>query len=183
MPEWRPFPGFEKICEVSDEGQVRSKTRDIVRRDGKPLHIEGRVLLQSLSNAGYMRIGIKANNKSYMKSVHRAVAQAFIPNPEGKREVNHKDGNKLNNHADNLEWVTPKENIAHAFATGLHTPNDMTAICEGNKKPVIVDESKYFPSVIEAAKYIGCRGSAVSAVLKGRYKTTHGHTVQYAKEA
>lgn len=183
MTEWRPFPGFEGICEVSDDGMVRSVDREIVRRDGKPLSIKGKILAQSVSNAGYIRIGIKVNDKSYMRSVHRAVAQAFIPNPEGKREVNHKDGNKLNNRVDNLEWVTPKENIAHAFATGLNKPKDMAAICEGNKKPVVVDGSRHFPSVIDAARYIGCQGSSVSSVLKGRYKTTHGHTVQYVKEA
>jgi len=68
-----------------------------------------------IQNTGYKTVQI--NNKKY--SIHRLVAEAFIPNPENKPQVNHIDGNKLNNNADNLEWCTCKENVQHAFNTGL----------------------------------------------------------------
>lgn len=72
---------------------------------------------------GYERIRIQINKKAKMLRVHRLAAQAFIPNPENKPSVNHKDGVKNNNHLENLEWVTHKENFQHAKATlrvGMH---------------------------------------------------------------
>ena len=68
-----------------------------------------------VQNTGYRTISI--GNKKY--SIHRLVAEAFIPKPDNLQQVNHKDGNKLNNKVENLEWCTPKENMQHAFKTGL----------------------------------------------------------------
>lgn len=73
---------------------------------------------------GYERLRVSIGN-SVMKTIkiHRAVAQTFIPNPENKEDVNHKDGNKLNNNVENLEWTTTSENMVHSFAMGLHDSN------------------------------------------------------------
>lgn len=71
---------------------------------------------------GYKRIGIVCDDgKKKRFLVHRLVALTYLPNPENKEEVNHKDGNKLNNHVSNLEWVTRHENMRHAFSTGLNS--------------------------------------------------------------
>ena len=86
-----------------------------VRENGEIIGPRGKPLSCHVSNAGYARVWIRGKNRS----VHRMVAQTWVENPEGKPCVNHKDGNKLNNHANNLEWTTQSENQKHAYDTGL----------------------------------------------------------------
>ena len=74
---------------------------------------------QYLNDAGYYMISLSRNNKSKPYRVHRLLAMTFIPNPNNLPEVNHIDGVKTNNNLDNLEWVTHKENMSHAFRIGL----------------------------------------------------------------
>lgn len=68
-----------------------------------------------LSNRGYLRISMNIDKKCYMKSIHRLVAESYIPNPNNLPEVNHKDGDKLNNNVSNLEWITKSNNIKHSY--------------------------------------------------------------------
>lgn len=72
-------------------------------------------LSPSDNGRGYLILGITANGKRFTKAVHRLVAEAYIENPNGLEEVNHKDGNRLNNNMENLEWVTHSENIKHSY--------------------------------------------------------------------
>ncbi len=81
-----------------------------------------RVVKHQVSNAGYVRVELYNKGKGRKYSLHRLLAQAFIPNPEGKPVINHKDGNKLNNALDNLEWATRRENQLHAYQNGLQKP-------------------------------------------------------------
>ncbi len=79
---------------------------------------KNRFLYLGIGTTGYYGVSLY-NRKLKTLRVHRLVAEHFILNPENKKEVNHKDGNKLNNHFTNLEWATAKENIAHSISTGL----------------------------------------------------------------
>lgn len=76
-------------------------------------------LKSQMGNAGYLYIGLSKNNKAHNRFIHRLVAQTFIENASNKDQVNHIDGNKLNNHISNLEWISAKDNIKHAFINGL----------------------------------------------------------------
>lgn len=82
--------------------------------------ITGNVLKLSINRKGYCQVGTTHKGIKITTTAHRLVALAFIPNPENKPEVNHIDGNKTNNHIDNLEWVTAKENTQHAILHNLH---------------------------------------------------------------
>lgn len=97
----------KSIWYVNEKGEIFRK----IKRTGVTFKVEPK-----LNHNGYPYVSSK-------QAVHRIVAQTFIPNPENKTQVNHKDGNKLNNHVDNLEWCTPSENVKHAFNTGLKSIN------------------------------------------------------------
>jgi hypothetical protein len=103
-----------------------------------------RILKHGYDKDGYAVVGICRNGKSKNYFVHRLVALAFISNTENKPEVNHIDGDKLNNHSSNLEWNTSKENIKHAWDSGLFESKRL-AIIKFNSKPVldILTKKKY----------------------------------------
>lgn len=82
-------------------------------------------------NGNYQTTSIMANGKQKPLYIHRLVAEAFIPNPEGKPQINHKDGNPKNNDVSNIEWCTPSENINHAYRTGLIQPMKNAKECHG----------------------------------------------------
>lgn len=94
--------------QVSNLARVRSFHRDKVK-----------IMKPDIVHTGYLRVLLYKNGKTKSYYVHVLVAKAFIPNPEGKKQVNHVDGNKENNYADNLAWVTQSENIKHAYELGL----------------------------------------------------------------
>lgn len=126
--EWRPVVGYEGFYEVSNMGQIRSLSRLVVGGNGARKFQVGRVLSQSRTGktakrgAGYMAAKLSVHGTGKLTKVHREVAIAFIPNPLGLPQVNHKDTNTFNNRAGNLEWVTNAGNIQHASRNGLLRP-------------------------------------------------------------
>lgn len=117
-----PVVGYEGYYEVTDTGEIWSVDRVIQGRDGVKFQrtFRGQQLTpRPNTQTGYWQVQLWRDNESAMVYVHRLVAEAFIPNPHGKPEVNHKDGNRQNCHVHNLEWVTSSENSQHAVDTGL----------------------------------------------------------------
>jgi hypothetical protein len=120
MERWLKIPGFADEYEVSSFGRVRRlagtyettfKGRAMTR--SKPAKFCG---LGKLSTRGYPRVNLGGE----VRFVHRIVALAFLPNPDGLPQINHKNGVKTDNRPENLEWCTNQQNRDHAVATGLH---------------------------------------------------------------
>lgn len=118
--EWRSVVGYEGHYEVSSLGDVRSVDRTVSRTGPTgDVFKPGQVRKAQVTPKGYLRLALVRDGAQRNHMVHRVVAEAFIPNPDGKPEVNHRDGNKTNNAVTNLEWSTPSENQIHAYETGL----------------------------------------------------------------
>ena len=118
MEEWRDIEEFNGKYQVSDLGRVRRVSGYRVQ--------ENTILTGTPTPAGYimctLRVYENGVSKAFGRQVHRLVAQTFHQNPDNKPCVNHIDGNKHNNRADNLEWCTYSENMDHAYELGLRTP-------------------------------------------------------------
>jgi len=107
IEEWRDIKGYEGAYQVSSSGRVKSLKR-LVRSCGKRIRInKERFLIISEGKKGYGTVGLYLNSKIKTHSVHHLVAKAFILSKKKNKEVNHKNGNKLDNTVDNLEWLTP----------------------------------------------------------------------------
>lgn len=134
MEKWKDVFGYEGLYQVSDAGRVRSLDINRVDKLGRKLKKKGRIL-KGIEVMGYLKVNLWKGGVMKIHAVHRLVAIAFIPNPEGKPQINHKDGNKENNHVSNLEWCTHSENTRHAYDNDLikrmtGTKNHMTKISE-----------------------------------------------------
>ena len=114
-------------CEIWTLGYTISKKGIIKNKHGKIIKYRDK------SNSGYIRVGIRINKKLKRFFIHRLLAEKFIPNQKNKPCVNHKDGNKLNNNINNLEWCTYSENTKHSLKNKLWKPNT-TAMIQHNKK-------------------------------------------------
>lgn len=121
--EWKDIKGFEGLYKISSLGRVMSLHPHGCKDTKEYIKVP-----DSIHN-GYLRVELHRKGRRKIKMlVHRLVAEAFIENPEGKREVNHKDCNKHNNTVSNLEWCSHKENMKHAYDNGRVDPHHAISV-------------------------------------------------------
>lgn len=150
MERWKDIPGYEDYYLASSFGRImsiapgRAKTRGRIlspRSDGR--------------KDGYLTVCLYKGGTKHYKKVHRLVASAFLSTSGDGYQVNHKDGDKKNNHIENLEWLSAKENVRHAYKLGLNAHR-------GHKyrKPIrCVETGEEFQSAVEAARKMGLGSS------------------------
>ena len=136
---------------------------------------------------GYMYVDLYTKGKRKRKYVHRLVAEAFIPNPEEKPYINHKDGNPQNNNVKNLEWCSPLENVEHAskvlgIMTQYKTANEKRKRAVWQIDYKTGDKIKKFNSIAEASKETGIATSHIVSICKNKFKQCFGYSWCYVED-
>lgn len=166
---WIPIIGFETTHKVSNTGRAQSKRV---------------ILVLNMVRGGYYQAQLWTN-KVYPRYIHRLVAIAFIPNPNNYSQINHKDGNKANNHVDNLEWCTQSQNMKHAYDIGLRVRKPKKII-GSTSKPVFSTDMitgivKEYKSTREASRLLKIGQSGISRCCTDIQAISHGCTWTYKK--
>lgn len=162
MEIWKDVVGYEDYYMVSNTGKVFSKRKN-------------KILKQALKRNGYLSVDLVSVNKRTV-SVHRIVAEAFIPNMFNYPVVNHKDENKFNNNANNLEWCTQKYNANYGNNHLVKNSKVIQMDLNGNY-------IKLWESMKMAEEELNIRYQTISAVCRGKKKSAGGYKWKYAKTA
>lgn len=155
----------------------------LVSRDGYVINTEsGHVMVGSVKKTGYREVVLTdSDERPHYRLLHRIVAKAFCEPKDGADEVNHINGNKLDNRAENLEWVTRAENLQHAYETGLMPNNAVPkAVIATNMD---TGEKMTFPSIYKAARFFNISQGNICVCCKGERPYANGYFWNYAEVA
>lgn len=171
MEKWKKI--YDGLYEISNFGNVRNA--------------KGHILRTAKNECGYLHLVLCDKNRKHNSvKIHRLVAEAFIPNPENKKTVNHKNGIKTDNRIENLEWATYSENLSHKYRvlgykperkgkTGKESAYHSSVLC--------VELNKIFDTIRQANRFLGKKENdgGVSQCCRGRIKTAYGYHWRYAQ--
>lgn len=183
MENWKPCPFYEHTHEVSDLGQVRGIERTVPTKGNSTRRIRSRIIKQNAHHkTGVMSVQLSHRGKTI--SVHRLVALAFHPNPNGHPHINHIDGSRANNAAANLEWCSPSHNQLHAYRTGLQRPKGQKLGEHHRAKKIVVKrldgtEVGRYDCIMSAAIDMGLRDGSIRRVLRGSRRMYRSMTFHY----
>lgn len=169
--EWRPIAGYEGMYSVSSLGRIRSERRITNYKTGRKHWTGGFIMRQYSKPLGYMRIGFFKHGVQQFYSVHVLVLSAFSgPRPDQLMECAHLDGNPSNNSADNLRWVTSKENALHKVLHGTNTEGTKHHAAKLNEALVLEmrDRYKHGERLADITRSIGLSKGTVWHAIKGR---------------
>lgn len=179
---WKPVRDFEDLYEVSNLARVRSTeiTQERISKNGYfyIYHRRMKLLSYFTTNKGYIAVHLYKDSKQFNKSLHRLVAEAFVPNPDNLPEINHKDENKANNLPSNLEWSSRSYNINYG------TGNERRVRTTSHSIEQLTLDGKhiaYYKSLSEAERMSNGKISkqSISQVLKGKNKTAGRYLWRY----
>lgn len=169
------FPNYY----VTSDGRILSKERTVTRKNGHRMTYRAKEIKPLDNGNGYKSVMLYNTKRKVRVYIHRLVAQAFIPNPQKLPQINHKDENKANNSAENLEWCTCQYNLTY----GTH----MEKLAKIFSRPVIqysVDGEYIaeYPSAMAAYRATGIKQGTISRVVQGRGQTAGGYKWKLKEE-
>lgn len=184
---WKDIKGYEGFYQVSNLGRVKSLERDVYHPRGTIIrHMEEKILVQNIGKLGYAYVNLNLNGKRKTIKTHRLVAEAFIPNPENKPQVNHKDEVKSNNVVDNLEWCSAQENANYGTRIQRQKQTYKDNYKNGKNKVVkkvfCVELNKTFDCITSAQEELGIWRSAIAKVCTGKQNTAGGFHWKFAND-
>lgn len=159
---WKDVTDYQGLYKVSNLGKIK-----------------GRKLLKPFDNTkGYMSVFLSKNGKEKRFYVHRVVATAFVPNPENKPQINHKNGVRNDNRSENLEWCSRSENEQHKYKfLGFIQKRALPVVQISNKKIIAV-----YPSIRHAARATKCGTKEIARCCRGMYKQVKGFQWEFEKK-
>lgn len=179
--EWRPIKGYEGLYEVSNFGRVKSLQRNSKGKNNSIRILKEKIIKPSKNKEGYLVVCLCNNGKLKIKRVHRLVAETFIPNPYGYKEVNHKGENPSKNYVWQLEWCDSKYNSNYGTRNIRIGRNNINGKCSKPVLQYLLNEElvNTFPSIKEVERLLGFSNAHIIECCKGKRKSAYGYIWRY----
>lgn len=185
---FKDIPNYVGLYQISNFGNVKSLKRKIKNKNGFRI-VEEKILKPYINSCGYYCVNLRKNSKIEIKLLHRLIAENFIENKNNFKIINHKDGNKLNNNIQNLEWCTYSYNNKEAYRLNLKKPTFKNKFGKEHNKTKRIEQYdlknnfiKIWYGSYEIERNLGINHSQIINCCKNRQKTSGGFIWKYREE-